>query len=57
MYYLTTEGKRLHITDNAVIRPSTYTLGITAEYQAILNGIIEIKYSDHDIQGLYKVKR
>lgn len=57
MYYLTTEGKRLHITDNAVIRPSTYTLGITAEYQAILNGIVEIKYSDHDIQGLYKVKR
>lgn len=57
MYYLTLEGKKLHITDNIVIRDSTYTLGITAEYQAILNGLIEIKYSDHDIEGLYKVKR
>lgn len=57
MYYLTLEGKRLHITDNIVIRDSTYTLGITAEYKAILDGLIEIKYSDHDIEGLYKVKR
>lgn len=57
LYYLTLEGKRLHITDNVVIRDSTYTLGITAEYQAILQGLIEIKYSDHDIAGLYKVKR
>ena len=57
MYYLTLEGKRLHITDNVVIRDSTYTLGIIAEYQAILQGLIEIKYSDHDIAGLYKVKR
>lgn len=57
MYYLTLEGKKLHITDNVVIRDSTYTLGITAEYQAILQGLIEIKYSDHDIAGLYKVKR
>lgn len=57
MYYLTLEGKQIHITDNAVIRPSTYTLGITAEYKAILDGLVEIKYSDHDIAGLYKVKR
>ena len=57
MYYLTLEGKRLHITDNLVIRDSTYTLGITAEYKAILAGLVEIKYSDHDIAGLYKVKR
>lgn len=57
MYYLTLEGKRLHITDNLVIRDSTYTLGITAEYKAILDGLVEIKYSDHDIEGLYKVKR
>lgn len=57
MYYLTLEGKRLHITDNLVIRDSTYTLGITAEYKAILDGLVEIKYSDHDIAGLYKVKR
>ena len=57
IYYLTLEGKRLHITDNLVIRDSTYTLGITAEYKAILDGLVEIKYSDHDIAGLYKVKR
>ena len=57
MYYLTLEGKQLHITDNVVIRDSTYTLGITAEYRAILDGLVEIKYSDHDIEGLYKVKR
>lgn len=57
MYYLTLEGKQLHITDNVVIRDSTYTLGITAEYRAILDGLVDIKYSDHDIAGLYKVKR
>lgn len=57
MVYLTLEGKKLDITDNVVIRDSTYTLGITAEYKAILDGLIEIKYSDHDIPGLYKVKR
>lgn len=56
MYYLTLDGKRLHITDNVVIRDSEYTLGITAEYRAILNGLVDIKYSDHDIPGLYKVK-
>lgn len=50
-------GHDLHITDNLVIRDSTYTLGITAEYRKILNGLIDIKYSDHDIPGLYKVKR
>ena len=57
MNYLTLDGKVLCITDNAVIRESTYTLGITAEYQAILDGLVDIKYSDHDIAGLYKVKR
>ena len=57
MSYLTLAGKKIDITDNVVIRDSTYTLGITAEYRAILNGLIEIKYSDHDIEGLYKVKR
>lgn len=51
------EGHKLRITDNVVIRDSTYTLGITAEYRAILNGLIDIKYSDQDIDGLYKVKR
>lgn len=51
------EGHDLHITDNVVIRDSSYTLGITAEYRAILEGLVEIKYSDQDIDGLYKVKR
>lgn len=51
------DGHDLNITDNVVIRDSTYTLGVTAEYRAILNGLIEIKYSDHDIEGLFKVKK
>lgn len=57
MSYLTLEGKKIDLTDNIVIRDSTYTLGITAEYKAILDGLIDIKYSDTDIEGLYKVKR
>ena len=50
------DGHHLKITDNVVIRPSTYTLGITAEYRAILDGLVKIRYSDTDIPGLYKVK-
>lgn len=50
------EGHELRIRDNVVIRDSTYTLGITEEYRRILNGLIEIRYSDQDIDGLYKVK-
>lgn len=49
-------NKKLHITDNIVIKDSTYTLGIMAEYRAILDGLVNIKYSDVDIYGLYKVK-
>ena len=56
MYYNTPDGMQVHITDNVVIRPSEYTLGITAEYREVLDGLAEIKYSDHDIAGLYKVK-
>lgn len=55
--YIEAEGKPLHITDNLVIRDSEYTLGITAEYRRILDGLISIKYSDQDIDGLFKVKR
>ena len=51
------EGHDLPIRDNVVIRNSTYTLGIAAEYRAILDGIATIKYSDEDIDGLYRVKR
>lgn len=50
------EGRTITVTDNLYITDSTYTLGLTAEYLAILNGIIDIKYSDHDIPGLYKLK-
>lgn len=51
------DGHVLVITDNVVIRDSTYTIGLTAEYKAILDGLITIKYSDQDIPGLFKVKR
>ena len=51
------EGHDIRITDNVVIRESTYTLGITQEYRDILDGLVDIKYSDHDIYGLYKVKK
>lgn len=51
------DGNSLHISDNLVIRDSEYTLGITADYRRILDGLVTIKYSDHDIDGLYKVKR
>lgn len=54
---ITIEGHQLHITDNVVIRDSEYTLGITEEYRNILDGLVKIKYSDRDIDGLYKVKR
>lgn len=53
---LNIDGHLLRITDNVVIRDSTYTLGITAEYRAILDGLVKIRYSDTDIPGLYKVK-
>lgn len=48
------EGKELIITDNIAIKDSSYTLGVTAEYMDILNGYIDIKYSDHVIYGLYE---
>lgn len=51
------EGHDLTITDNVVIRDSTYTLGITQEYRDILDGLVDIRYSDHDIAGYYKVKK
>ena len=50
------DGHKVRITDNVCIKNSTYTLGLTAEYRQILEGCIEIRYSDHDIPGLYKVK-
>ena len=51
------EGQQLRIRDNVVIRNSTYTLGLTAEYLDILKGCIEIKYSDRNILGYYRLKK
>ena len=51
------DGRYLLITDNVVIRPSTYELGITEEYRRVLQGAANIKYSDNDIPGLYKMPR
>lgn len=50
------EGRPLHITDNVVIRDSTYTLGLTADYLRILQGCFEIAYSENEIYGLYHKK-
>lgn len=54
--YIMVDGHELHITDNVLIRDSTYTLGITAEYEQILKGCCDIKYSDHNILGYYNLK-
>ena len=35
-YYVDIDGHQLEITSNVLIRPSTYTLGITGEYEKIL---------------------
>lgn len=35
--YTNQDGVKIRITDNVCLRPSTYTLGITAEYERILN--------------------
>ena len=50
------DGRYIMITDNVVIRDSTYELGITEEYRRILTGAAEIKYADRDIPGLYILK-
>lgn len=51
------EGHDLHITDNVVIRPDVYTLGIAGDYQRILDGVMEIKYSAFEMPGLYRFKK
>lgn len=51
------DGHRVRITDNIVIKDSTYTLGLTAEYRALIEGNVDIKYSHFDILGLYKAKK
>lgn len=37
---LEVDGRQLEITSNVVIRPSTYTLGLTEEYREILNNSV-----------------
>lgn len=51
------EGRPLIVTDNLVIRDSSYTLGLSGEYKRLLSRIYEIKYADNDIIGLFKVKK
>lgn len=51
------DGHRLTITDNLVIRPSSYTLGMTEEYRRVLLGLTNVKYSAYDVIGKYAVKR
>lgn len=36
-FWIQREGHDLHITDNVVIRPSEYTLGLTEEYKMLLH--------------------
>ena len=35
-FWIEREGRRLHITRNVVLRPSTFTLGMTAEYKRLM---------------------
>ena len=51
------EGRKLTITDNLVIRNSSYTLGLSGEYKRLLERVYEIKYADSDIIGLFKLKK
>lgn len=51
------EGHDLEIRDNVVIRDSTYTLGLTAEYIRILESAERLKYSEYNILGYYKLKK
>lgn len=52
-YQYFVDGRYVLITDNVVIKESTYELGITEEYRRILQGCANIKYSDHEMPGLY----
>ena len=57
--YIETErdGHKLVITDNVIIRNSTYTLGLSGDYERLLNRVFEIKYAETNIPGFYKFKR
>lgn len=49
-YTIVREGRKLEITSNVVLRPSTYTLGRTAEYTRIIN---TAKYEIEKIKNIY----
>ena len=55
--HIVREGHDLEIRDNVVIKESSYTLGITQEYRDILDGLVNIRYADHDIPGYYHYKK
>lgn len=42
----TEDGRPLKVISNVTLRPSTYTLGLTAEYKAILDGTAVLKGDD-----------
>ena len=54
---INTGGHKLRITDNVVIRPTTKTLGLSAEYTEVLRDIKSMRAPDIDIIGVSKVKR
>lgn len=56
-FNISIDGHPLHITDNIVLYPDTYELGIAGDYKRLLEGITEIKYSAFDMPGMYKLKR
>ena len=49
-YTIVREGRKLEITSNVVLRPSTYTLGRTAEYKRIID---TAKYEIERIKNIY----
>lgn len=53
-FYYNIDGQSVRITDNAVIKESTYTLGTTADYLRILQRGIQVKYFPYDIKNIYQ---
>lgn len=49
-YTIVRDGRKLEITSNVVLRPSTYTLGRTAEYKRIIDAA---KYEIERIKNIY----
>ena len=49
-YIIVREGHKIEITSNVVLRPSTYTLGRTAEYKRIID---TAKYEIEKIKNIY----